>query len=172
VLYDVAPIEGFEPQAGLLLASLADSTREWREELGEPPVEAIVWQPWPGGYSIGGILLHLINVEAGWFERFLAGQERDPDELKLLLSEETDVDACKWPAPPPEPIEWYLALHDRVRERAWAAIKPLTEPERVYKGRQNEMTLRWVLAHVLEHDSYHGGQAVLLHEMWKQIQPA
>jgi len=165
--YDVRPLEGHHPETGLLLASLVDSTREWRENLESPSVEAVTWQPWPDSHSIGALILHIIDVESYWFETFAAKQERDPEETKLFLSEETQQYGGKWPAPPAEPLSWYFALHDRIRARAFDALRDIA-PDTVFERKDFTCTLRWVVAHVVEHDSYHGGQAVLLHEMWKK----
>jgi uncharacterized damage-inducible protein DinB len=167
MFYDIAPLEGYDPQIGLLLANLQDSTREWRENLENPPVEAIVWQPAENMHSIGGLILHIIDCEASWFESFAAGRDRAPEELKLLLSEETQQYGTLWPVPPAEPIEWYFDLQDRLRKRGFEALKGI-EPERRYDRKQFGCSLRWVVGHVVEHDSYHGGQAVLLHELWKK----
>lgn len=166
--YDVAPLPGFHPEIGLLLASLNDSTREWRENLEEPSIEAIVWQPAPGAYSIGGLLLHLIDCEDSWFNSFAAGNERDPAESDLLMSDATNQYGGHWPVPPAEPISWYFDLHDRMRARGYEAIRGI-EPERVYQRRDYSCTLRWVVAHVLEHDSYTGGQAVAIKELWAKL---
>jgi uncharacterized damage-inducible protein DinB len=167
---DIAPLPGFNPEIGLLLASLQDSTREWRRYLGEPTTEAIVWQPAPDGHSIGGLLLHLIDVERYWLEEHVAGIAPDPDELKLLLSEETQQGKGIWPAPPAKPIQWYFELHENIRKRAWEAIRGF-EPEAFFPdGDEVESSLRWIVSHVVQHDAYTGGQAVLLHEMWKKRQ--
>lgn len=165
--FDVEPIPGYEPSVGLLLASLADSTREWRGELGEPPIEAIVWQTGEGMQSIGGQLLHLIDVEVWWFETFSAGLPPNAEEMELLKSKQTVVDDNLWPTPPAHPIGWYYDLHDKLRNRAWEAIRSI-EPERVYQGREHSFTFRWILSHVVQHDAYHGGQAVLLHQLWNK----
>jgi len=167
--FDVEPLTGYHPEVGLLLASLNDSTREWRENLEEPSVEAIVWQLAPRSYSIGGLLLHLIDCENGWFYQFLAGNERDPLETALLMSDQIDQDAGIWPTPPAQPLSWYYGLHDRIRARAFEALKGI-EPARIHQRRRGDYTAttRWVLAHVLEHDSYTGGQAVALHELFKK----
>lgn len=167
--YDVSPLAGYPAEIGVLVASLDDSTREWREELGSPPVEAIVWQPYPDGYSIGTLLLHMMDAETGWIDQFAAGKPEDPDEAKLLLSKETDQDAGLWPAPPAQPIEWYFDLQDRIRNRVNATLLEQDDPARVFVGRERSYTLRWIVAHVVEHDSYHGGQAVMLHELWKRL---
>lgn len=166
---DIAPVPGFPHDTGLLLAALNDSTREWRENLGEPPVEALVWQPAPKSYSIGAVILHIIDCEVGWFEGFIGGKPNDPDQDRLLMSEEVQQYDGLWPAPPAQPISWYYELHDRFRERAWEALEGI-EPDRYFSdGKEVESTLRWVVSHIVQHDSYHGGQAVLLHELWKKL---
>jgi len=164
--YDIAPLQGYHPEIGLLLAGLDDSTREWRENLEEPPIEAIIWQPWKGSYSIGALLLHIIECEAGWFENFAAGLPDNVEEQALLMSAQINQMEGTWPTPPAEPIHWYFDLHERIRARVRLPLKDM-DSERVSSGRINSFSLRWIVAHVMEHDSYHGGQAVLLHEMWK-----
>ncbi len=166
--YDVAPLPGYEPQIGLLLASLDDSTREWRENLEKPPIDAIMWQIAPNGPSIGALLLHLIDCEAGWIEQFCGGKPADPAQDALLMTKEVDQMSGTWPTPHEQPIEWYLDLHDQIRARCKEALKNMADPAHLFKGRENQFSLRWVLAHVIEHDSYTGGQAVLLHETWKR----
>lgn len=165
--YDVEPLKGFEPEIGLLLSTMDDSTREWRENLEESPVEAITWQPYPKAYSIGALLLHLIDCEAYWLEQVIAGLPERPKESKLFLSQQTNQYKGEWPTPPAKPIGWYFDLHDKIRARTRKAIKKFDDPEMLIKRRKNSFTLRWILAHVAEHDSYTGGQAVLMHEMWK-----
>lgn len=166
-VYDVAPLPGHHPEIGLLLGSLIDSTREWRESLGEPSVDAIVWPCFPDGHSIGALLLHMIDCESYWFENFCAGIERNEAEVALWMSDEVDQMQCRWPVPPAEPFSWYVAELERVRLRAFRSIEGI-DPGRVFKGRKHSFTFRWVVAHVLQHDSYTGGQAVLAHEAWKR----
>ena len=167
--YDIPPVEGHDPQIGLLLAALNDSTREWRENLGTPTVEAMTWQSVPNGHSIGALLLHIIDCEAYWLETFVAGQSRPEGEEALLLCHETKQDDALWPVPPSKPLEWYFELHDKIRQRVFDAVRGI-DPTKTYGEGEFSCTFRWVVAHLVEHDSYHGGQAVLLHEEWKKSQ--
>lgn len=166
--FDLPPTDGFHRDLGVLLATLEDSTREWRENLGQPRVEAITYQPWPESYSIGALILHIIDVELYWFESFVAGIRGKKADAVLLMSEEVHQYGGRWPVPPAEPIEWYYDLHDRYRTRAIEALRN-QDPDRIIPRKTAEFSVRWVVAHVVEHDSYHGGQAVLLHEMWKRV---
>ena len=88
---DVPPVEGLNPEVGLLLAMLDDGTREWRGELGEVPEEAAVWQPFPNGHSIGAVILHVAGVEAFWLHQVAAGRERSSEEEARLLDRKSVV---------------------------------------------------------------------------------
>lgn len=164
---DLSPVPGFEPSIGLLMAGLDDSTREWREELGEVSDEAIVWQPVSGSYSIGALYLHLIEVESAWFEDATGVRAIDPVERKLLMSDEIDVDAGIWPVPPQESLDWYHDLHMKIRTRARGLVQEI-DPGAEF-GNTRKVTWRWIVTHVLQHDAYTGGQMVVLHELWKRM---
>lgn len=160
---DAEPLPGYPEPYGLLCAILQDGTNEWRLELDPGLTEdAMVWQPYPGTYSIGAIIMHIIAVEIFWFERFVLGLPNDPDETKLTLADVTDVDNWQWPVPPRQPLSWYFELQDRIRARTLEGIKtwPPADSAREHHGRQ--VTMRWVFGHVIQHEAYHGGQAVML----------
>lgn len=165
--FDVAPLDGYDPEIGLLLATLDDSTREWQENLGTPPQEALAWSPFPRGPSMGAVMLHMADCELFWFEQFVGGKPADKELEKLLMTEETDQENVVWPTPPDEPWQWYLDVHRQVVTRAREHLGG-EPPDRIVHGQRNSYTVRWIVAHVAEHDAYHGGQLVLLHEAWKR----
>lgn len=171
MLIDAEPLPGYPEPYGLLCAILQDGTNEWRWELDHNLSEdAVVWQPSPGMHSIGASLLHIISVEIIWFERVALDLPFDPEERKLLLMEETEVDEWRWPEPPRRPIAWYFELHDRIRARTLENIKkwPAADVTRDCGGIPRSM--RWILGHVIQHEAYHGGQAVLLNRLWQLTQ--
>lgn len=171
--YDVEPLPGYQEPLGLLCAILQDGTNEWRWEIDEDlPEEAIVWQPYPGAHSIGAIILHIIDAEIGWFEEFALGQPMNPEERKLLMLDETDVDSWKWPTPPKERLSWYFELHDRIRKRTLESIKRWPSADTIKMHGEHGRTLRWVFGHIIQHEAYHGGQAVLLSRLWHLSQSA
>ncbi len=159
---DIRPIAGAEPQVGVLLAALDNTTREWRGELGGLSVEQITWQVFPDGHSIGGLFLHIADVEAHWLFGVATGTTRCDEELSGLLTNQTNQYALEWPTPPSEPLEWYFALQDSIRERTHKTVLGMNDPEHLSVRRETEFTLRWLLGHVIAHEAYHGGQAVLL----------
>lgn len=167
-LNDVAPLPGYQEPYGLLCAILQDGTNEWRWELDQDlPAEAMVWQAYPGGHSIGGCILHNVAVEVFWFEEYVLGEKMSAEERKLFQWDETEVDQWKWAVPPNEPLSWYFALMDKYRARTLESIKRWPAPDARIAGYGKERTPRWVFGHVIQHESYHGGQAVLLNRLWQ-----
>lgn len=168
MLTDPKPLPGYQEPYGLLCAILQDGTKEWRGEispdLGE---DTVVWQPHPGMHSIGGVILHIAAVEVAWFESFALGQEWTREDAELLMVRETDVDEYRWPTPPRKPLSWYFELHDRIRARTLEAIKRWPSAETAKEAFGSARTMRWVLGHVIQHEAYHGGQAVLLERLWQ-----
>jgi len=169
-VFDIEPANGYPAEYGLLVSALQDGTREWREELGDVPDEAVVWQPYKDGHSIGGLILHMIDVEAFWIETAALSRERDEAEIKELFSSETDQYAFKWVVPPRKPLAYYLELQDKVRARTLESIKHFGDPATVIdqEGWSSSVTLRWILNHVTSHESYHGGQAMMLKVLFER----
>lgn len=160
--FDSAPIAGFEPQLGLLLAALQDGTREGRDELGDADEDLIVWQPKAHSHSIGAILLHIGDCENFWVEEIVAGKTPDQELAKRLLSVETKQYASRWPTPPRMPLADYYAILDDIRKRTFETMRDFHDPADTREHHGQTLTIRWILAHVVEHESYHLGQAVLL----------
>jgi len=155
-------------EIGVLLATLQDATREWRENLERPVKEAIVWSPYENGPSIGGLLLHMASCEQYWLGKVAAGIELPENDPSWAYDSTMDQYVPFWPKPPAEPIGWYFQIQDEVRGRMADLISGHNQPDTVHE-RNTTQTYRWILARVVEHDSYHGGQAVLLHEMYKKL---
>ena len=166
---DAAPLPGYPEPYGLLCSILQDGTNEWRWELDQNLSEdAIVWQPSPGSHSIGAVILHIIEVEIFWFEHVALGMPMDPEERRLTMADEIDQDAGRWPEPHRKPLSWYFELHDRIRARTLESIKKWPPADSTKEFHGDQITMRWVFGHVIQHEAYHGGQAVLLQELWKR----
>lgn len=164
--FDVAPI-GSDVAIGTLLATWEDGTREWLENLEEPSEEAMVWQPFPNAPSIGGIMLHMACCDLYWIKNFVRGEELDADHPAVAYDAQLDQDNVLWPMAPHQPFAWYLEVLESTRRQVVELILQEPNPERVFQRRSSTTTFRWIVAHLIEHDSYHGGQCVLLHSMWQ-----
>lgn len=162
---DVVEVEARNAEIGLLLGMLDAGTQNARRELGEVAEEAIVWQPYPNGHSIGAILIHLAACEASWLHQVVAGQDVPDLETQWMDGAGIDQYAGIWPAPPAKPLSWYYGLQDEVRVRTRELIGELPDPDvfrTVTWSPDRECTVRWILHHIIEHEAYHIGQAILL----------
>ncbi len=172
IVRDIPPASGMEPQLGMLLSMLDEGTREWRDEfdeLGELSPSAITWQPFPDSHSIGGLFIHIMEVEAFWVHEIARKASLTEDELNALVADLTNVDDVKWPTPPAESMAWYWDQFEKVRARSREIIQSFTEPHFLcaLPSLNREYSLRWILHHVVAHEAYHGGQMVFLRLLHK-----
>jgi uncharacterized damage-inducible protein DinB len=170
--FDFSAIPGFEPEIGILTAALIDGTREWRDEMGTVDLDSITWQARPGGHSIGSMMLHIANVEEIWVMVRLAGIPQSEDKRALFQAASVDFSRAFWPTPPPEPLEYYYSLQDEVRTRTLEILSDVRSPDQVvpHPTRQISFTPRWMLNHLIGHEAYHAGQAILLDDLWRASQ--
>ncbi len=169
---DIAPLPGHCEELGVLAASLVDSTREWKTNLGRVSPPAIMWQIFDDGPSIGGLLLHLIDVEAWWLQEFADGDKLEKTLPSTIYQSGLKVSKPYWPVPPKQPLTYYYGLLDEVRAQTLERVARRVESSDPLKARTHFISYRWVLSHVIHHDSYTGGQAVLVHEAYKKFRNA
>lgn len=112
--------------------------------------------------TIGALVNHLRWVEYDWFEHeFLGGPDRGPwtdaePDREFSLGSRT-------------PIAEVLAGYDAqcARNREIAAAHDLGTPARVPDPRTGvPLTLRWILAHLIEETARHLGHIDILREKW------
>ncbi|CCH79740.1 Mini-circle uncharacterized 19.1 kDa protein [Nostocoides japonicum T1-X7] len=113
----------------------------------------------PSTMSLLGLVRHLANVEAGWFRGVMAGQEgrvrpfrhgddRD-EEWRGAVGEQAAVDEA-----------WSRWREEVAFADAWTA-----EHDLLTRGaRDEELTLRELLLHLIEEYARHNGHADLLRE--------
>ncbi len=117
--HDLTIDKTLNPELALLLSMLDDATKDWREEVGPLDEDTIVWQVVKGGYSIGGLLLHMADCETYWFENVAAGREPDDYDPILILARDSDQYEGQWPDAPRKPLSYYYE-HLRQGPRAYA----------------------------------------------------
>ncbi|WP_309685764.1 DinB family protein [Armatimonas sp.] len=144
------------------LVQLDQASHEWLSELGDDVNEAeLIWQAFPDGHSIGAVLTHIAEVEAYWLHHIACGEPYQDMEGDVLNGE-IDQYGIKWPPPPPHPLSFYKALLATTRDKTKTLIGALENPNHTALRGEREFTLSWLMTHVIVHEAYHGGQAVLL----------
>jgi uncharacterized damage-inducible protein DinB len=113
----------------------------------------------PSGTSLLGLVKHLAYVERSWFQRVWAGQEVSFPWTR----EDPDAD---WRIEPDETTADVLALYHREcdRSREIVAVTSSLGEAVVHPRWKEEVSRRWILAHMLEETARHVGHADILRE--------
>lgn len=166
----------------LFMAALDDQHALLVRDLeGITPAE-LEWQPRPGMNTIGMLLAHLAIVEVFWTQVGPERKKREEYETHSILGIHLD-DGDGMPAapdalPPPnlagKTFEYYKGLLAAARayaNRGTMTIEDSTLSPIFQRTRRNgiveEVNLRWVLYHMLEHFSGHYGQILLLRHQYR-----
>ncbi|MEU8932145.1 DinB family protein [Streptomyces sp. NPDC048409] len=112
----------------------------------------------PSGTNLLGLVKHLASVEYGWFVASFGG-EVEP----LWFDPYTDDDLTVGPG---ETTRQILDFYGRARAAADAVItgRPLDALGRP-GWRDHEVSLRWVLVHMIEETARHAGHVDILREL-------
>ena len=108
----------------------------------------------PSNLSLLGLVRHMANVERGWFRRTIAGETLDD-----VYAGDNDFDNVEHGDSSSAILLWQDECE---HSRDIAAARSLDFTGRHRSGR--EVSLRWVMVHMIEEYSRHNGHADLLRE--------
>jgi len=114
----------------------------------------------PSTLSLLGLVRHMTEVERGWFRRTLAGEDTPP----LYYSDANpdgdfdDVDAAD--------VDQAFAAWREACEQSRQLVRAVASLEGVGRRQRNgeNVSLRWILVHMIEEYSRHNGHADLLRQ--------
>jgi uncharacterized damage-inducible protein DinB len=118
----------------------------------------------PSTLTLGGLVKHMALVESSWFRERLLGE--DPIEPWAGVDWDATPDwefDTAGDDDPAELLEMYEAACERSRE-AVAQVGDLDALMAKPNRRGEQMTLRWILIHMIEETARHAGHADLLRE--------
>jgi uncharacterized damage-inducible protein DinB len=125
----------------------------------------------PSPITLGGLLKHLACVEDSWFTEVVAGQplpepwasvdfEADPDwTFHSAVADSGDALRALWAERVNRSREIVAARLSSGEDAALGQTHPV-----LYWGDQERVSLRWVLAHMIEEYARHNGHADLIRE--------
>ncbi len=114
----------------------------------------------PSSLSLVGLLRHMTEVERAWFRRVLAGEEAPP---MYYSDEEPDGDFdLVAEADPDEMLATWRSECDHSRSLV-ADVRSLDDVGRTLRQGE-QVSLRWILVHMIEEYARHNGHADLLRE--------
>jgi uncharacterized damage-inducible protein DinB len=168
---------GFASEAiALFVAQMDDQSHRLTEHTRGATVDELSWQPAPGLNTIGMLLAHIAVVEVYWMSILT----RTPNDCPRVLGIGFDDDGIPMPeggAPPAVLAGKDLAFFDDLLRKARANTMALASPlgdatltemiEQVGRVRRRQVSGRWILYHILEHEAGHYGQINLLRHQYR-----
>jgi len=157
------------PEVGLLLSVLQDGTREWTEEFYDAADDLVNFRLVSGGHCFGGILLHIMAAERYWVDEVIFDLPVDLTDPATAYDEVLDQDGCVWPDAPIQTLDWYFELFKKHRARTIELLIQVENPLKIIQQHERaDYSISWIIGHLIQHDSYHGGQCVMLNEFHKK----
>ena len=114
--------------------------------------------------TLAGLVKHLALVEDDWFTRFLLGREEPEPWASAPWDDDRD---WEFHTAPGESPEYVLGLYTEACDRSRAAVAEVGDLDAVAATRSRdgrEISLRWIMLHMLEETARHNGHADLLRE--------
>ena len=120
--------------------------------------EGLAFSPVDSGTSLGGLIRHMCEVEAYWFQEVFKG-DIAPDRWDEPWKRNDDVSGDQL-----IPIFEEVCLSNRAIE---LEVSSLDQPAvgSVIWANGAHPSLRWIMNHVIEEEARHNGHADLLREM-------
>jgi uncharacterized damage-inducible protein DinB len=120
------------------------------------PEEALSSAKTPSGMSLNGLVRHLTNVERSWLRDVFAGQ----DGLRYDWTE--DDPNAEWRVPAGTTIVELLAQYAEESHRCDTVVTDAPSLDATSASR--DVSLRWILLHLVEETARHLGHLDLLRE--------
>lgn len=120
------------------------------------PEEVLSSAATPSGMSLHGLVCHLTNVERSWLRDVFAGQ----DDLHYDWTEEDPQ--AEWRVPTSTTITELLAAYAEESRRCDTVVT--AAPSLDITSISRDMSLRWILLHLIEETARHLGHIDLLRE--------
>ncbi|MFE6051486.1 DinB family protein [Kitasatospora sp. NPDC056446] len=114
----------------------------------------------PSALSLLGLVRHMAEVERYWFQGILLGEEFDTGRYWTKADPDGDFGNVDTADVAADFAVWRAEIE--AARRACAGLPLDTVGKRPRRGR--EVTLRWILAHMVEEYARHNGHADLLRE--------
>ncbi|MEQ1822802.1 MAG: DinB family protein [Fimbriimonadaceae bacterium] len=148
-----------------LLSLLEESTRLWRNEIGEIGESAILWRPFPKGHSIGGIMLHMADEESLCVEEVIGQGQRTAETRELLKSDFSPHKGPIWPDPEPWPLYRYYEIQNWVRANTVRTLQNIADTSApVSHPHLGEIPIGMLVLKLIQHESFHVGE-IALHKL-------
>ena len=165
------PASGFSGELAFYLGSWEELRSRLRKTVSDLTDEELESRAFPSAHQIGNLILHIGESEAGWIWQIIDGQELSEEEKKLVHwydTTERDFAEKGYSA------KACLERIDRINSMSRRILSKFTDADLdkffAYErdDKRVEVTLRWVLVHLLDHEATHRGQILMLKRILRE----
>jgi uncharacterized damage-inducible protein DinB len=168
----LAPVAGFAGELAFYLGSLEELRNRLRQATADLTADELTARAFPSAHQIGNLILHIGEAEAGWIWQIIAGKELSEEEKKFVhWNDTTERDFVEKAYSAADCLE----IIDRISRKSRELLIGLTDADldkifgyRRDNGQKAEVTLRWVLVHLLDHEAVHRGQISMLKRLLRE----
>jgi uncharacterized damage-inducible protein DinB len=165
------PASGVSREIGFYLSGLEEIRAQLREIVSDLTDEELGRRVLPNVHQIGNLILHLGEAESSWIHSIVAGKELDEEAKKFAHwydTTETDFAVKGYSAK--ECIERI----DKISLMSREILAKFTDDhlDKLFgfdqKGKRIEVSLRWILHHLIDHEATHKGQISMLKRLLRE----
>ncbi len=158
--------EGFTPEIGFYLSGMEEVREQVRDAVAKLTGEKLNRPAFLGAHSIGALVLHIGEAEWWWMQCNVAGHELTDEDRQAPfwdVLEEPDAFASRGYT-----AEFCLQEINKIRNKTRIALAKFNDDDldRIFSYKRHdkihEQSLRWILHHLIDHESQHKGQILML----------
>ncbi len=165
------PLAGVSKDIGFYLSGMEEIRAQLRKSVSDLIAEELARRITPNAHQIGALILHLGETESWWIHSIVAEKELDEEAKKFAhWDDTTETDFAE---------KGYRAkvCIERIDEISRMSREILAEfgdedLEKLFgfdeKDKRIEVSLRWVLHHLLDHEAPHKGQIMMLKRLLRE----
>ena len=167
----INPLPGYEPLVGTWLWAFENSRQRTLRALEGLAPELLDWIPPWHGNTISTLLYHLAAIEVDWLFTDILEKDEFPTEIDALFPYDVHDQDGNLTTVPGISLQAHLQRLAAMREYFMEALPGITDDEfrRVRIFPDYQVTPRWTIHHLMQHEAEHRGQIMTIREAGEQL---
>jgi len=157
----IEPEKGFTPQVGVLVSMLNDMKNRVERTVKDLKVDEVDFLLDENANSIGTLILHLAATEKLYQVLTFENREFNAEEQKEWGTRMSMGDGARKAFKGKE-VDYYLDIYNKVRVKTLEYLKEKDDDWLAIVNEDYGMNYHWAWYHVMEHQSSHLGQILLI----------
>jgi len=164
-------MSGVSREIGFYLSGMEEIRAQLRKAVSDLTSKELARRITPNAHQIGALILHLGETESWWIHSVVAEKELDEEAKRFAHwddTTETDFAEKGYSA------EDCIGIIDEISRMSREILAKFGDEdlERLFgfdkKDKRIEVSLRWVLHHLIDHEATHKGQIMMLKRLLRE----